>query len=98
VWTLDSVGELVEEARAFNDKLKAVCVINRADSIGSDNAEAAAIALEIPNLTYIDAPMGNRKAFRSAAAQGLAVTEMKRPDKKALRNWKSSINIFLMPE
>lgn len=84
VWTLDSVSELVEEARAFNDKLKAVCVINRADSIGSDNAEAAAIALEIPNLTYIDAPMGNRKAFRSAAAQGLAVTEMKRPDKKAV--------------
>lgn len=84
VWTLDSVGELVEEARAFNDKLRAVCVINRADAIGSDNAEAAAIALEIPNLTYIDAPMGNRKAFRSAAAQGLAVTEMKRPDKKAV--------------
>jgi chromosome partitioning protein len=42
------------------------------------------IASEIPNLTYVDAPLGNRKAFRSAAAQGLAVTELKPPDAKAI--------------
>jgi chromosome partitioning protein len=47
VWTLESVGKLVEEARAFNENLKAVCVINRADAKGSDNAEAAAIAKEV---------------------------------------------------
>jgi chromosome partitioning protein len=84
IWTLDSVGALIEDAKAFNDKLKAVCLINRADSQGSDNKEAADIAREIPNLTYIDAPLGNRKAFRSAAAQGLAVTELKPPDSKAI--------------
>lgn len=84
VWTLDSVANLVVEARAFNEKIKAVCLINRADPSGSDNEEAAAIALEIPGLTYIDAPLGNRKAFRTAAAQGLAVTETKRVDKKAV--------------
>jgi chromosome partitioning protein len=84
VWTLDSVGALIEDAKAFNEKLKAVCLINRADSQGSDNREAAEIAREIPNLTYIDAPLGNRKAFRSAAAQGLAVTELKPPDSKAI--------------
>jgi chromosome partitioning protein len=84
VWTLESVGQLVEEAQAFNEKLKAVCVINRADAKGSDNAEAAAIAGEIPSLTYLDAPLGNRKAFRSAAAQGLAVTEVKPTDAKAI--------------
>ena len=84
VWTLDSVGNLVEEARAFNDKLKAVCAINRADAKGADNAEAAAIASETPHLTYLDAPLGNRKAFRSAAAQGLAVTEVKPADAKAI--------------
>jgi chromosome partitioning protein len=84
IWTLDSVGALIEDAKAFNDKLKAVCLINRADSQGSDNKEAAEIAREIPNLTYIDAPLGNRKAFRSAAAQGLAVTELKPPDSKAI--------------
>lgn len=84
VWTLDSVSQLVQEARAFNENMKAVCLLNRADSSGSDNEEAAAIALETPALTYIDAPLGNRKAFRSAAAQGLAVTEVKRLDKKAV--------------
>lgn len=84
VWTLDSVGTLVEEAKAFNDKLKAVCVINRADAKGSDNQDAAEIASEIPGLVYIDAPLGNRKAFRAAAAQGLAVTELKPQDAKAI--------------
>jgi chromosome partitioning protein len=84
IWTLDSVGALIEDAKAFNDKLKAICLINRADSQGSDNKEAAEIAREIPNLTYIDAPLGNRKAFRSAAAQGLAVTELKPQDSKAI--------------
>ncbi|KAM3106178.1 nucleotide-binding protein [Phormidesmis sp. 146-33] len=84
VWTLESVGKLVEEARAFNESLKAVCVINRADAKGSDNAEAAAIAKETPGLEFIDAPMGNRKAFRSAAANGLAVTEVKPSDQKAI--------------
>ncbi len=84
VWTLDSVGTLVEEAKAFNDKLKAVCVINRADAKGSDNQDAAEIASEIPGLVYLDAPLGNRKAFRAAAAQGLAVTEMKPQDAKAI--------------
>lgn len=84
VWTLDSVGTLVEEARAFNENLKAVCIINRADSRGTDNDEAAAIAQEIPQLTYIDAPLGNRKAFRSAAAAGLSVTEVKPADPKAI--------------
>jgi chromosome partitioning protein len=84
VWTLESVGRLVEEARAFNENLKAVCVINRADAKGSDNAEAAAIAKETPGLEFIDAPMGNRKAFRSAAANGLAVTEVKPSDPKAI--------------
>jgi chromosome partitioning protein len=94
VWTLDSVGALIEDAKAFNEKLKAVCLINRADSQGSDNKEAAEIAREIPNLTYIDAPLGNRKAFRSAAAQGLAVTELKPPDSKAISELTAVFKIF----
>ena len=84
VWTLDSVGTLVEEAQAFNDKLRAVCTINRADAKGSDNQDAAEIAREVPGLIYIDASLGNRKAFRTAASQGLIVTEMKPQDTKAI--------------
>ena len=88
VWTLDSVADLVEEARAFNADLRAVCVINRADAKGADNAEAAAIAQETKGLEFIDAPLGNRKAFRSAAAQGLAVVEVKPTDAKAIAEMK----------
>jgi len=84
VWTLEPVGQLVEEAHAFNDHLQAICVINRADSSGRDNAEAAEIAKGIPGLTYLDAPLGNRKAYRNAAAQGLAVTELRPADPKAV--------------
>lgn len=91
VWTLDSVALLVEEARSFNQKIKAVCVINRADAKGSDNAEAASIAKEIPGLEFVDAPLGNRKAFRSAAAQGLAVIEVKPADPKAISEIKKLV-------
>ena len=58
--------------------------MNRADPRGSDNSEAAAIASEINQLTYINVPWGNRKAFRNASAQGLAVTELKPKDGKAI--------------
>ncbi len=84
VWTLDNVATLVEEARAFNEKVRAVCVINRADAKGTDNEDAAAIAKDTAGLEFIDFPLGNRKAFRSAAAQGLAVIEVKPVDRKAI--------------
>lgn len=84
VWTLEKVAALVEEAQAFNDNLQAYCFLNRADPRGADNAEAAAIAQEIPQLTYLDASWGNRKAFRNATAVGLAVTELKPQDAKAI--------------
>lgn len=83
VWTLEKVAKLIQEARPFNEKLQTVCFLNRADARGQDNEEAVTIARDIPGLTYIDAPLGNRKAFRSAASHGLAVTELKPPDPKA---------------
>jgi len=85
VWSLDKVASLIEEARPFNENLKTVCFLNRADSTGSDNVDAIAIAKEIPGLQYLDAPLGNRKAFRSAASQGLSVVELKNGDSKATR-------------
>lgn len=83
VWTLDKVSKIVQEARPFNEKLRAVCFLNRADARGQDNDEAITIVRDIPGLTYLDAPLGNRKSFRTAASQGLAVTEIKPADQKA---------------
>lgn len=85
VWTLEKVARLIDEARSFNDRLQTVCFLNRADSTGTDNKDAVEIANEIQGLVYLDAPLGNRKAFRSAASQGLSVVELKNSDPKASR-------------
>lgn len=84
VWTLEKVAQLIQEARPFNEKLRTICFLNRADARGQDNEEAVTIARDIEGLTYLDAPLGNRKAFRAAASQGLSVTELKPPDAKAV--------------
>jgi len=83
IWTLDKVAALIEEARPFNEKLETVCFLNRADATGTDNVDAVAIAREIPGLRYLDAPLGNRKAYRAAASQGLSVVELRHSDSKA---------------
>lgn len=83
VWTLDKVSVLVEEMRAANPGLKAFTFLNRADPAGRDNLEAAEMLREGSALSYIDAQLGARKAFGNAAAQGLAVTELRPADSKA---------------
>lgn len=84
VWTLATVSKLIEEASAFNEALKSFCFLNRADAQGNENEEAAAIVKETPGLTYLDLPIGTRKAFRKAAADGKAVVEYRPKDKKAI--------------
>lgn len=83
VWTLEKVSNLVGEMRAANLNLRAYAFINRADPSGKDNAEAEEVIRETESLTFIDTPLGTRKAFSNAAAQGLAVTELKPQDQKA---------------
>jgi len=84
VWTLMSVGQLIDEAATFNERLKSVCFLNRADVNGSENEEAAEIVKETKGLDYLNIPIGFRKAFRRAAADGKAVVEYKPKDKKAI--------------
>ena len=78
IWTLNKVADLVEEMRTVNPKLLAYVFLNRTDPRGKgiENAEAASMLGEIDGLTYLDVPLGNRKAFGHAASQGLAVTEL----------------------
>lgn len=83
IWTLAKVAGLVEEMRTVNPELVAYVFLNRSDprGQGTENAEAASLLGEIEGLTYLDAPLGNRKAFGHAASQGLAVTELTGPHK-----------------
>ncbi len=92
VWTLDKVSSLVEEALSFNPKLNAQCIINRADPKGEDNQQTASIAQETPHISLIPGVIGNRKSFRTGAAQGLAVTELKPSDRKACDEIKAFYN------
>ncbi len=83
VWTLEKVAELVGEMRTANPDLKAYAFINRADPRGHDNDDAANVIKDNPALAFLDTPIGSRKAFANAAAEGLAVTELRTTDPKA---------------
>lgn len=83
VWTLERVSSLVDEMRAANPKLEAHTFLNRADSRGQDNDEAAEVLKDTTSLKFSNLAIGTRKAFGNAAAAGLAVTELKPQDPKA---------------
>ena len=83
VWTLERVAKLIEEMRPANPALRAYAFLNRADAGGNDNAEAAEYLKDATTIEFIDLPLGGRKAFSNAAAEGKSVTELKRKDAKA---------------
>lgn len=84
LWSLEKAAALVEEMRTVNPELRAYCFLNRADPRGSDNSDAADILRETDTVAFLDTPLGQRKAFSNAAAHGLAVTELKPRDPKAI--------------
>jgi chromosome partitioning protein len=85
LWTVDAVLALLQEARAFNRALRAYAVINKAFARGSDNRDAAEMLREYPaQWTYLDAPIGTRKAFSNAFGGGYAITEYQPKDAKAI--------------
>jgi chromosome partitioning protein len=83
VWTIEKVSTLVNEMMAANPELKALTFINRADPRGQDNTDAAEILNDTEILSFVDTPLGARKAFSNAAAAGLSVAELKPQDEKA---------------
>ena len=89
IWTLEKVEFLVEQARSANPKLKAYVFINRADPRGGDNDEAAELLKQSEVLHFLDSPLGNRKAFANAAANGMGVIELKNTDEKAVNEFKA---------
>lgn len=88
IWTIERVALLVTEMQPANPNLTAATFINRADPRGQDNADAAEVLKEISALRFLDVVIGSRKAFGNAAAEGLAVSEIKSPDAKAIEEIK----------
>lgn len=77
-WALEGMAALIEEASITNARLEAFAVLNLAFPRGSDNSQTQDIIREdYPNLTLIEPPVVQRKAFSDGAGQGLSVLELK---------------------
>ena len=88
IWGLERTVELIEEARAYNDHMRTVALLNRADPSDRDNLAAIHTVSGVGDIQVLRARLGNRKAFRSASGQGLIVHEMKPRDEKAVAEMK----------
>ena len=98
VWTLEKVARLISEIRTINPELKAYAFLNRADARGSDNSEAAEVLKDAEAVEYLDTPLGNRKAYSNAAAQGMGVMELQPEDKKATAEFQALYNVIFKVE
>ena len=95
MWTLGAVKALIADARLFNPKLKAYALINQGDCRGSDNEDAMDMIQEMEDIICLQGSIAQRKAFSNAAAEGLSVTELNKPDVKAILEIEELyINVF----
>lgn len=83
VWALADIAALVDEANSVRDSLRAYCVLNLADSTGTDNEEAAEAVKDYPQFSYLDAPLKKRKSWANSAGIGISVLELSPKDTKA---------------
>ena len=92
VWALADISNLIAEARSVRDGLRAVAILNNADTQGSDNKDAIEALADYPELEFLDISVCRRKAIANAAGQGLAVSEMSPKDPKAVSEIASFYN------
>lgn len=85
VWALAETAELIAEAQAQRDGLRAFAVLNMADPgvLASDNQDAADAIREIQELELAPAQLRQRKALANASSAGLHVEEQRPLDHKA---------------
>lgn len=92
VWALADICSLIDEARSVRDDLRAVAVLNNADSVGHDNQEAVEALADFQQLEYLPTPIRRRKPIANAAGQGLSILEMSPQDLKANAEMNALIN------
>lgn len=86
VFTLSKMDKLVEEARAFNERLSAGILTNRAPTNPNmtDAQEMAEFVEELPNYGLLKTVVKDRKAYRLCARDGMGALEYQRGDEKAI--------------
>ena len=86
VWTLSPMETMVKKAKILNPKLQAFILLNKAspNPSVSEAEEAKEIISDLEHLGLAQAIIRDRIAFRKAARDGLAVSEMQPADPKAV--------------
>jgi chromosome partitioning protein len=94
IWTLVPIKQILDEC--VNENLHAYGLITQADALGRDNKEALDILKEFEGIEAFEFTIGNRKAFRNAAANGLGVCELFPDDKKAKQEMQNLYDVLYM--
>lgn len=86
IWTLNQMDELVETAKAFNPSVQARVIISRSSTNPSvhESDDTGKLLDDFTNLDLANVTIRDRIAYRKAAKDGLAVTELKPKDQKAV--------------
>lgn len=84
IWTLEQVCQLVEEMEIANPNLKSFALLNKVDYNEKDTQEAKDYINEQKAVKALENTLHERKAFANAAASGLAVTEFRPKNVKAI--------------
>ncbi|MDD5411358.1 MAG: AAA family ATPase [Methylobacter sp.] len=91
IWTLNQMDELVETSKAFNPDLQAKVIISRSSTNPSvhESEDTGKLLSDFLNLDLASVTIRDRIAYRKAAKDGLAVTELKPKDQKAVDEMES---------
>ncbi|TXB61344.1 MULTISPECIES: AAA family ATPase [Phaeodactylibacter] len=84
IWTLEQVERLIKEIQIANPNLEAYAVLNKVDQNQRDRKDALQYIKEGGTFECLKAQLHERKVFANAAASGLAVTEAKPKNPKAI--------------
>lgn len=77
LWTVAKMHQLLSDASQFNERLRALAVVNQAETHASntDYLDAKALLAEYPGITLLEQPIRKRVVFKRAAMQGMSVAE-----------------------
>ena len=89
------MNQLIEETGIVNPDRLDYAILNKTDSNQNDLEEARKYIVEEGALKVLNSNLRERKAFSNGAAEGLAVTEMKRKDYKAVAELKALFDEIL---
>ncbi|MGZ8918797.1 MAG: AAA family ATPase [Methylobacter sp.] len=91
IWTLNQMDELDETAKGFNPELQARVIISRSSTNPSvhESEDTGKLLTDFLNLDLASVTIRDRIAYRKAAKDGLAVTELKPKDQKAVEEMES---------